>query len=46
MRYLYSPETNDFVSLLNYADDEWVMETEIQNWERRLGFKVPDENIR
>jgi hypothetical protein len=41
IRFLYSPKTNDFVSLLNYEDDEYLPPSEIKNWERRLGFKLP-----
>jgi hypothetical protein len=41
VRYLYSPKTNDFISLLNYENDEYVPPGEIENWERRLGFNLP-----
>ena len=41
VRYLYSPGADDFVSLLNYENDEWIPPTELDNWERRLGMKVP-----
>ena len=41
VRYLYSPETDDFVSLLNYENDEFIPPSEVENWERRLGFNVP-----
>jgi hypothetical protein len=44
IRFLYSPETDDFVSLLNYEDDEYLSPSEIENWERRLGFKLPPES--
>ncbi len=39
--YLYSPETDDFVSLLDYEDDEWLPPSELENWERRLGVIIP-----
>jgi hypothetical protein len=41
IRYLYSPETDDFVSLLHYSDDELIPSSEIENWERRLGHQLP-----
>jgi hypothetical protein len=43
VRYLYSPETDDFVSLSNYENDERIPPSEVANWERRLGFKLPSE---
>ena len=45
IRYLYSPETDDFVSLLNYEDDEYVPPSELANWERRLGMEVPKGDL-
>jgi len=44
IRYLYSPLTNDFVSLLNYLNDEYVPPSEVANWERRLGYNLPKAN--
>ena len=41
IRYLYSPASDDFVSLLNYSNDEFIPPSELDNWERRLGIKVP-----
>lgn len=41
IRYLYSPLTDDFVSLLNYENDELIPPSEITNWERRLGYVLP-----
>ena len=41
IRFLYSAETDDFVSLSDYADDERVPWSEVENWERRLGVIVP-----
>jgi hypothetical protein len=41
VRYLYSPETDDFVSLSDLADDELLPPSEVENWERRLGIVVP-----
>jgi hypothetical protein len=41
IRYLYSPLTDDFVSLLNYENDEYLPPSEIENWERRLGYELP-----
>jgi hypothetical protein len=45
IRYLYSPKTNDFVSLLNYENDEYIPPSEVENWERRLGFEVPPAQL-
>jgi hypothetical protein len=45
IRYLYSPKTDDFVSLLNYENDEFIPESEVQNWERRLGFELPKNGV-
>ena len=36
IRYLYSPKTDDFVSLLNYENYELIPPHEAENWERRL----------
>lgn len=44
IRFLYSPETDDFVSLLNYENDEWIPPSELDNWERRLGMTIPRSN--
>jgi hypothetical protein len=44
VRYLYSPITDDFVSLLNYDNDDLIPPSEVANWERRLGFKLPDRS--
>lgn len=41
VRYLYSSVTDDFVSLLDYQDDERVPPSEVANWERRLGIDIP-----
>jgi len=41
IRYLYSPETDDFVSLSDLNDDEILPPSEVENWERRLGMVVP-----
>jgi hypothetical protein len=41
VRYLYSPVTDDFVSLSDLADDEILPPSEIESWERRLGIEVP-----
>lgn len=41
VRYLYSPETDDFVSLSDLADDDTLPPSEVENWERRLGVVVP-----
>jgi hypothetical protein len=43
IRYLYSPVTDDFVSLLNYEDDEGIPPSEVANWERRLGVSIPKD---
>jgi hypothetical protein len=41
IRYLYSPLTDDFVSLLHYENDEYIPSSEIESWERRLGYHLP-----
>ena len=41
VRYLYSPETDDFVSLSDLEDDEALPPSEVENWERRLGVQIP-----
>lgn len=43
IRFLYSRDQDDFVSLSNYADDERVPWNEVENWERRLGVIIPRE---
>jgi hypothetical protein len=45
VRYLYSPVTNDFVSLLNYNNDDFIPPSEVEKWERRLGFTVPPTQL-
>ncbi len=41
IRYLYSAETDDFVSLNGYEDDELLPPSELENWQRRLGIEIP-----
>ena len=41
IRYLYSPLTKDFVSLGDYDNDDFIPPSEVANWERRLGYKLP-----
>lgn len=41
VRFLYSPETDDFASLTDLEDDELVPESVYRNWERRLGHTLP-----
>jgi hypothetical protein len=41
IRFLYSPTTDDFVSLSDYEDDEYIPPSEVANWERRLGMEIP-----
>lgn len=41
VRYLYSPETDDFVSLSDLSDDDVLPPSQIENWERRLGVAIP-----
>jgi major membrane immunogen (membrane-anchored lipoprotein) len=41
VRFLYSPEADDFVSLSDLADNERIPPSEIENWERRLGVEIP-----
>ena len=43
IRYLYSPHTDDFVSLSDLGDDESVPPSELASWERRLGITFPGE---
>jgi hypothetical protein len=44
VRFLYNPETDDFVSLSNLNNEDMIPESIYRNWERRLGFKLPDDN--
>lgn len=46
IRYLYSPLTDDFVSLLNYESDELVPPSDIEGWERRLRYDSASAGIR
>ena len=41
VRFLYSPATDDFVSLSNYEDDERIPPSELASWQRRLGTEIP-----
>lgn len=41
VRYLYSPKTDDFVSLNNLDNSDLIPPTIYENWERRLGFALP-----
>lgn len=41
VRYLYSPETNQFQSLGDLADDEIVSAREVEQWELVLGIEIP-----
>jgi hypothetical protein len=41
IRYLYSPDANDFVSLRDLEDDDRLPPSEVENWERRLGMTIP-----
>jgi hypothetical protein len=43
IRFLYSPKTDDFVSLLDYENDEYIPPSEVENWERRLGYVLPKD---
>lgn len=42
--FLYSEQTDDFVSLRAYDDDDRVSWLEVENWERRLGVEIPRGN--
>jgi hypothetical protein len=44
VRYLYSPVTDDFASLTDLDNEDLIPESIYRNWERRLGFKLPDED--
>jgi len=39
--YLYSPETEAFVSLVGYEMDELVAPSTLAAWERALGIQIP-----
>ncbi len=41
VRFLYSAESDDFVSLSDLSDDEHIPPSEVDNWERRLGVTIP-----
>jgi hypothetical protein len=41
VRFLSSPDSDDFVSLSDLADDEILPPSEVENWERRLGIVIP-----
>ena len=41
VRYLYSPLTDDFVSLSDYDERDYIPPSEVANWERRLGLEIP-----
>jgi hypothetical protein len=41
VRYLFSPETKDFVSLSDLEDEDRIPPSEVENWERRLGITIP-----
>ena len=45
IRYLYNPETDDFASLSNLDDGDYVPQSTYENWERRLGFKLPANGL-
>ena len=40
VRYLFNPNTDEFVSLSDLSDDEFVTGATVANWERRLGVKL------
>jgi hypothetical protein len=39
--YLFNPETNAAVPVLDLGDDEYVPVDEVEGWERRLGVAIP-----
>lgn len=41
VRYLYSPLTDDFVSLSDLDNDDIVPPSVLEGWERRLGIEIP-----
>ncbi|MBV8449932.1 MAG: hypothetical protein JO357_16910 [Hyphomicrobiales bacterium] len=41
IRYLYSPEADDFVSLGDLDDGDRLPPSEVESWERRLGIQIP-----
>lgn len=44
VRYLYSPETDDFVSLSNLDNDDSIPQSVYLNWARRLGYPLPESD--
>ena len=38
---IYTVRRQTIVSLLDYDNDDFIPPGEVENWERRLGFKVP-----
>lgn len=43
-RYLIAPDKSNFVQIDYLNDDEFIFESEIEYWERRLGVSIPKRN--
>ncbi len=41
LSYLVNSETNGFIPIIDLALNEYVFETEVESWERRLGVDIP-----
>lgn len=40
-RYLFNPDNDAFVPIVDLADDQFVSAGEVADWERRLGVTTP-----
>jgi hypothetical protein len=41
VRFLFNPDTNGFVEIIDLDDNEQISMEEIEYWERRLGMDIP-----
>jgi hypothetical protein len=41
LRYLFNPQSGNFVAIVDLGDDEFVSAGEVAFWERRLGVTIP-----
>jgi len=39
--YLYSPDTDAFISLVDFAMDDYLAPSTLESWERALGMEIP-----
>jgi hypothetical protein len=37
--------THVWLDALNYDNDDFIPPSEVENWERRLGFKLPPQQL-